>query len=77
MQFSTIVLLAVAAVTTQAANNVPETVVFSAPGAKDVVGNGFGCVNSKNLSFSYHIVLDLTRIPQQLRHKGQATTTAV
>lgn len=33
---------------TLAANNVPQHVVYSAPGAADVVGNKFGCVDSRS-----------------------------
>lgn len=46
MQFAITVLVAAAAVV-QAANNVPQHVVYSATGSADVVGNKFGCANSK------------------------------
>lgn len=49
MQLS-ILYLMTAAVAVQAANVVKQHVVYSATGAADVVGNGFGCAHSKYLS---------------------------
>jgi hypothetical protein len=43
MYFQLLLTLAASAL---AANNVAEKVVYSASGASDVVGNGFGCAHS-------------------------------
>ena len=50
MQISLLYIIAAAAAV-QAANVVKENVVYSAKGASDVVGNGFGCAHSKLPSF--------------------------